>query len=242
MARRYHWHSGDLKSFVEEPHTSIVGRNMGKILNLTDRQAYSAREGILKITRERPDRMAEQIRRMVLPEHHEVAYRDVDLKRLGSVLALAYERDFSKFEDLVLLEGLGPKTLRSLTLVSEVIHGTPSRFDDPARFSFAHGGKDGSPFPVQTTVYDESYAYLRKAVERAKLGNYDRQRAVKALLPFLERIEENFVPDPRKFRHYVSREVRESDDFGGMTVGDWKAGAAAVKRTRPSVRQLSLFL
>jgi hypothetical protein len=232
MARRYHWHSGDLDSFVEEPHTSVVGENMGEILNLTDRTAKVTREGIVSITHESPGRMIDEIRLMVLPSHHEVSYRDVDLKKLGSVLAIAYDRKFLDFEDLLLLEGLGPKTLRSLTLVSEVIHGTPSRFKDPARFSFANGGKDGHPFPVQTKVYDETYDYLRKALDRARLGIHDRQRAIRGLVPLLHKLEKDFQPNPGHFRKYIEKETRESREFGGMVAG---------KKTGPVDKQLSLF-
>ena len=112
MARRYHWHSASLGSFVEEPHTSIVGENKGQILNLTDCMAGKTRKGILQITRESPSKMIDEIRLMVMPRHHDVTYRDVDLKRLGAVLTIAYEREFREFEDLLLLEGIGPKTLR----------------------------------------------------------------------------------------------------------------------------------
>src|SRR6185295_3181685 len=103
-----------------------------------------------------------------MPAHHEVRATDVDLKRLGSVLAVAYERDLNDFAELLLTEKLGPRTLQSLALVAEVIHGTSSRFDDPARFSFAHGGKDGHPFPVPLKTYDESLDFLRTALDRAK--------------------------------------------------------------------------
>ncbi|MFC2116871.1 DUF763 domain-containing protein [Bacteroidota bacterium] len=241
MARRYHWHSASLKSFVEEPHTSIVGENQGKILNLTDSKADGTRQGIVKLTRESPDKMIDEIRLMVLPAHHEVSYRDVDLKKLGAVLAIAYDRNFKDFEDLLLIDGLGPKTLRSLTLVSEVIHGTPSRFNDPARFSFANGGKDGKPFPVQTTVYDETFQYLRRAIDRARLGIYDRQRAIRGLVPLLYRIEKNFVPNKEHYQKYIDKEVRESPQFGGMTAA-WNSGRInSKKRTEPVESQLSLF-
>lgn len=249
MARRYHWHSPGLTSFVEEPHTSIVGENAGEILNLTDRKAGPAREGILKITHEHPARMIDEVRLMVLPSHHDVTYRDVDLKKLGAVLAIAYDRQFKGFEDLLLLEGLGPKTLRSLTLVSEVIHGTPSRFRDPARFSFANGGKDGHPFPVQTTVYDETYQYLRKAIDRARLGIHDRQRAVRGLVPLLYKLEKDFIPDKKHFRKYIEMEKRESAAYGGMTAsgkftyaGNPDPGRSLPKKkTGPVDHQLSLF-
>ncbi len=242
LARRYHWHSAGINSFVEEPHTSIVGENMGQIMNLTDRKAGSTRNGILKLTHESPVKMIDEIRLMVLPKHHDVSYREVDLKKLGSVLAIAYDRKFRDFEELLLLEGLGPKTLRSLTLVSEVIHGTPSRFRDPARFSFAHGGKDGHPFPVQTSVYDETYRYLRKAIDRAKLGIYDRQRAVRGLLPLLRKLEKDFVPDVNQFQKYLKKERNDSPDFGGMTAHRNPGEKKYKKRTGSVEKQLSLFL
>jgi hypothetical protein len=240
LARRYHWHSPELVSFVEEPHTSIIGENVGEILNLTDREADKTREGILAITRETPEKMIDEIRLMVLPTHHHVSYRDVDIRKLGSVLAIAYERKFRDFEDLLLLEGLGPKTLRSLTLVSEVIHGTPSRFRDPARFSFAQGGKDGHPFPVQTSVYDETYQYLRKAIDRARLGIHDRNRAIKGLVPLLYKLERNFKPEKEHFQKYIEKEIRESAEYGGMTV-QFENSRQKKKRTDRVDNQLSLF-
>lgn len=146
-ARRYHWHSGQLRSFVEEPHTAVCGPNQGAILNLTAQEAAGARNGILHLTQEKPELMLQEVQQLVMPHHHDVRAENVDLKRLGTVLWLAQEQQPGGFEDLLLLQGLGPRTLQSLALVSEVIHGTPSRFKDPARFAFAHGGKDGHPFP-----------------------------------------------------------------------------------------------
>ena len=243
LARRYHWHSNEIVSFVEEPHTSIVGEYQGKMLNLTDKKARTTRQGILDITRENPAKMIDEIRLMVLPIHHDVTYRDVDLKRLGAVLAIAYDRRFDEFEDLLLLEGLGPKTLRSLTLVSEVIHGTPSRFDDPARFSFASGGKDGKPFPVRIGVYDETLQYLRRAIDNSKLGIHDRQRAIRGLVPLLERIERNFIPNKDHFDKYIMKEIRESPSFGGRTVSGSISIKPAIrkKKTGPADKQLTLF-
>lgn len=241
MARRYHWHSRGVRSFVEEPHTSIVGENMGKILNLTDLKADGTRQGILDITRESPVKMIDEMRLMVLPSRHDVTYREVDLKRLGAVLAIAYERNFKDFEDLLLVEGLGPKTLRSLTLVSEVIHGTPSSFNDPARYSFANGGKDGKPFPVQTSVYDETFQFLRKAIDKAKLGIYDRQRAIKGLVPLVDRLEKSILPDMEKFSNYIEKEIKESPDHGGRTAIGKINRRRTKKRTEPSDKQLSLF-
>ena len=154
-ARRYHWCSANLRSFVEEPHSGVVGENRGQILNLTDSQAGKTRDSILEMSHEEPERMLREIahvrvpeqpelfpeltneRSIVLPSHHEVREQDVDLKRLGGVLATAYNSQPKDFEELLLTPGLGPRTLQSLALVSEVIYGTPSRFSDPARFSFA---------------------------------------------------------------------------------------------------------
>jgi hypothetical protein len=241
MARRYHWHSPGVHSFVEEPHAFIVGENLGRILNLTDRNAVETRQGILDITRESPIKMIDEIRLMVLPSHHDVTYRDVDLKRLGAVLAIAYDRKFNDFEDLLLLEGLGPKTLRSLTLVSEVIHGTQSSFNDPARFSFANGGKDGTPFPVQTNVYDETFQYLRQAIDRAKLGIYDRKRAIKGLVPLVDRLEQNILPDMENFSLFIDKEIKQSPDHGGKTAIGKTNVRKIKKRTESSDKQLSLF-
>jgi hypothetical protein len=232
MARRYHWHSPEIKSFFERPHTGVVGQNLGKILNLTDPDAEPARQGILAISHESPSKMVDEIRLMVLPKHHSIGYREVDLRKLGAVLAVAYDRKFLEFEDLILLEGLGPKTLRSLTLVSEVIHGTSSRFRDPARFAFASGGKDGHPYPVQTSVYDETYQYLRNAIDRAKLGIHDRKKAIRGLLPVVQGIEKGFQPDPARFRNFIRNEISDSASYGGRAVK---------KKTGSADLQLSLF-
>jgi hypothetical protein len=187
MARRYHWHSPTVKDFITEPHTAIVGEYQGEILNLVDGRARPAQTAMLNVARERPDktlRIASRVnaglggaeapdavlapRHLRMPRHHDVRAHDVDLKRLGAVLALAYERNLHDFAELLLVEKLGPRTLQSLALVAEVIHGAPARFDDPARFSFAHGGKDGHPFPVPLKVYDGTLDFLRSALDRAK--------------------------------------------------------------------------
>lgn len=173
QARRYHWHSGNIKSFVNEPHAAVCGTNQGDIVNLVAGNAEPTRGGILEIIQEAPDKMMREVQKMVLPSYCGVKAKDVNLKRLGSILWLAQENQTNQFEDLLLLKGLGPRTLQSLTLVSEVIHGTPSRFSDPARYSFAHGGKGGRPFPVPTKVYDETISALRKALDQAKIGQRD---------------------------------------------------------------------
>jgi uncharacterized protein len=217
MARRYHWSSLDLRSFVEEPHAFIYGANQGEILNLTDKNATITRNGMLELVKENPDKILKETRSLIMPSHHDVRSENVDLKRLGSVLALAHERNVTDFESLLLLEGVGPRAIQSLTLVSEVIHGTPSRFTDPARFSFAHGGKDGHPFPVPTKTYDQTIDILRTALEKAKLGNTDKVDAIKNLTLAAQAIEKNFMPNAN-FYKVIEEERRNSYKYGGRTV------------------------
>ena len=181
LARRYHWHSAGVRNFTSEPHSGIVGEPQGVILNLVDHRAAAAQDALLEIARESPDKTLAEIRDLRMPRHHEVQAGDIDLKRLGAVLALAYEQEFRDFASLLLLEKLGPRTLQSLALVAEVIHGAPSRFTDPARFSFAHGGKDGHPFPVPVAVYDETIRTLKSAVRKAKLGHSEELAALRRL-------------------------------------------------------------
>ncbi len=232
-ARRYHWHSEQLRSFIDEPHTMVCGVNQGEILNLVAKEAKKSQAGILKLSAETPDRVMKEARQIRLPGHHEVTFRDVDIKRLGSVLAVAHDSGVSGFEDLLLTQGLGPRTLQSLTLISEVIYGTPSRFSDPARFSFAHGGKDGHPFPVPLKVYDQSIDVLRKAVDKAKIDQSDKLKAIKKLSEAAKRIEKDFVPDPNAFEKVMEREHRNSKLWGGRTVFD--------DRKRKGPQQLDLF-
>ena len=238
-ARRYHWHSAHFHSFVESPHTWICGEHQGLILNLTDTKADTTRQGVLELASGHPTRMIEEIRHIRLPAHHDVKARDVNLRRLGSVIALAYEQGLDDFEELLLLPGLGPSTLQSLTLVSEVIYGTPSRFEDPARFSFAHGGKDGHPFPVPTKVYDATIDTLRRAVEKARLGHTDKQAAIRKLHTTAMRIERDFVPNDR-FEDLIEKEWQESKRYGGRTVFDGDPGNKPRPRKQAD-RQLRLF-
>ncbi|HSE25055.1 MAG TPA: DUF763 domain-containing protein, partial [Pyrinomonadaceae bacterium] len=163
-ARRYHWHSASVQDFVSEPHTGVVGEHQGTIMNLVDKQATPAQAAMLGLVKEGPDEVLDVARHLVMPSHHAVRSANVDLKRLGAVLAVAYERDLHNFAELLLTENLGPRTLQSLALVAEVVHGVPNRFSDPARFSFAHGGKDRHPFPVPLKTYDESIGFLKNAL------------------------------------------------------------------------------
>jgi len=222
MARRYHWHSGSLYNFVEEPHTAVCGANKGPILNVTAVEAAVTRNAMLAITKEKPAWMIPELHRLVMPRRHELQAEDVDLKRLGSILWVAHEHSLGSFEELLLLKGVGPRTVQSLALVSEVIHGTPSRFKDPARFAFAHGGKDGHPFPVPVKVYDETISTLQHAVQKAKLGQTDKQQAIKALHTLAAKAEHNFIPNER-FEELIEKERADSWKYGGKTVyGDAK--------------------
>jgi hypothetical protein len=222
MARRYHWHSQHVQSFVEEPHTAICGVNQGQILNLTASEADATRQSILGITSEQPEKMMQEIQHLVMPAHHDVRNKDVNLKRLGTVLWLAHDNQPKDFEDLLLLEGVGPRTMQSLALVSEVIHGTPSRFKDPARFSFAHGGKDGHPFPVPTKTYDEVISTLQKAVQKAKIGEADKSQALKKIHEIAAKAEKDFIPTDN-LQALIEKEIEESWKYGGKTIfGDAK--------------------
>jgi hypothetical protein len=231
-ARRYHWHSETLQSFVSDPHTAICGENTGRILNMADARAHGSRTAIMSMAAEQPERMLREISQLVMPNNHEVTAKDVDLKRLGALLWLAHEKQPADFEELLLLQGLGPRTLQSLALVSEVIHGTAARFADPARFAFAHGGKDGHPFPVPVKVYDETLAVLQKSIHQSKLGNTDKAEAIKKLSKIARKAEQGFTPNA-DFDKVIEKERNESWRYGGRTVfGEAK---------KPVEKQLKLF-
>jgi hypothetical protein len=216
LARRYHWHSANLRDFTCEPHTAIVGQNAGMILNLVDERAAKAQDAPLAISRERPERTLHEVTRLTMPKHHDVQVRDVDLKRLGAVLAVSYDRQLRDFASLLLTENLGPRTLQTLALVAEVIHSAPSRFRDPARFSFALGGKDGHPFPVPLKTYDESLGVLRRSLDAAKLGRGDKIEGFKRLDHLVRSVERHFEPEA-DFGRVVSHEHAISPKLDGQT-------------------------
>ena len=221
MARRYHWHSASVRDFVAEPHTGIVGENQGTIMNLVDAHAGSAQSAMLDIAHEYPEKTLSEARHLRMPSHHEVRAKDVDLKRLGAVLAVAYERDLKNFADLLLLEKLGPRTLQSLALVAEVVHGAPSRFNDPARFSFAHGGKDGHPHPVPLKTYDESLNFLRSSLDAAKVGDKDKLEGFRRLERFVHTVETRLKPKAN-LDALIQHEHTISPSLNGRTVFDDK--------------------
>jgi len=232
LARRYHWHSASVRDFVAEPHTGIIGENQGTIMNLVDARADRAQTALLEIANEHPEKTLRHLR---MPAHHEVREKNVDLKRLGAVLAVAYEKDLHDFAELLLLEKLGPRTLQSLALVAEVAHGAPSRFNDPARFSFAHGGKDGHPHPVPLKTYDESLNFLRKSLDAAKVGHTDKVDGFRRLDRFVRMVETNFKPKAN-FDALIHHENAISRSVGGRTVFDDKRGRRFV-----NPRQGTLF-
>jgi len=236
-ARRYHWHSENLQSFVNEPHTFIYGQNQGKILNLTASSAAETREKSLMIVNEHPDKILKEINHLVMPNHHDVRIKDVNMKRLGAMLWVAHENKPEHFEDLLMLKGMGPRTIQSVALVSEIIYGTATRFDDPARFSFAHGGKDGHPFPVPIKVFDETINTLQTAIQKAKIGNSDKMDAIRKLSEISRNAEKDFTPNTN-FDALIQKERDESYKYGGRTIfGE----AKPPKRKGGDSNQLQLF-
>jgi len=242
MARRYHWHSPRVKSFVSDPRTAVSGPNQGVLINLSDREAESARNAIVDFSSQSPDRQVRELRQLFMPDRHDLRAEDVDSRRLGAVLAAATEEGVRNFPELLLTPGLGPRTLQSLALVSEVIYGEPARFQDPARFSFAHGGKDGHPFPVPLKVYDETLRTLNRSVSKSRVCEEEKRESLKKLHRFqmyLEKLD-RFDADPEAV---IRRERADSYRYGGRTVGGPVSPGARrrEKREENPGGQLSLF-
>jgi uncharacterized protein len=249
-ARRYHWLSENMQSFLDSPHAAIEGRNQGNIVNLADARAARNRQTGLELVRGGPDRTIAVLRRLrgsenatlslfpsqlesgsqaqerladaqwwphlQMPAHDDVRSSDVMLKRLHGTLAAAAERGPKDFTELLLTPGVGARTIASLAFVAEIVHGAPARFSDPARFSLAHGGKDGQPFPVPLRVYDETIRVLKSAVDRAKLGNADRLAAIERL-DVQARALERLATGPQ-FTAHVDGEWARSHEYGGRAV------------------------
>ncbi len=231
MARRYHWHSASVRDFVAAPHSAIVGAHQGTITNLVDAQAAPARGAMVALATAAPEQTlreaapilaaaqpaADPRGQLRMPFHHDVRRADVDLTRLGAVLAVAHDRGLRDFAELLLVENLGPRTLQSLALVAEVVHGTPARFTDPARFSFAHGGKDGHPFPVPLKTYDASIDFLRAALDRAAIGDTERLDGFRRLERFARSVEEQLRPQA-DFEAILEHERAISPSLDGRAV------------------------
>jgi hypothetical protein len=233
-ARRYHWLSERVRNFVDEPHAAIEGKpGAAPIVNLTDRRAEASRRAQLELVASGPDRVLGSLAKLrepaplpvqqvlphlSLPAHHDVRGSDVVMRRLHASLSAAAARGPTDFEELLAVPGVGARTVEALALVAEVIHGAPFRFSDPARFSLAHGGKDGHPFPVPLKVYDATLRTLRRAVDRAKLGNGDKLAAL-ARLDAQARALEHSASGP-SFDDYVEHERERSRELDGRSVFD----------------------
>jgi hypothetical protein len=247
QARRYHWLSEELESFVDEPHAAIEGPGQGEIINLTDHRADESRHAQLELLASLgPDGIARELSIMNaqkinfsapsrptqpylphldLPEHHDVRASDVVARRLHGNLAAAADRGPTDFAEVLLTPGVGARTVRALAMVAEVIHGAPFRFTDPARFSFAHGGKDSHPFPVPLKVYDETIRVLKSAVSKARLGREEELGALKRL-DQQARLLEHHASGPR-VEELIAQERERSHSYGGRSVFGWAQPSAA---------------
>jgi hypothetical protein len=241
QARRYHWLSEGLTSFVDAPHAAIEGERQGEIVNLTDHRAEASRRGQIDILGSLgPDRIADEVRKLsvanekapmpspeqpslphlMMPAHHDVCPSDVISRRLHGTLAAAAERGPEDFADLLLTPGVGARTVQSLAMVAEVVHGAPYRFADPARFSLAHGGKDRHPYPVPIKVYDETIRVLKSAVEKARLGRGEELAALKRLDDQARRLERQATGPG--VTELIGRERKDSHAYGGRSVFGWE--------------------
>ena len=250
LARRYHWHSETVKDFTCEPHTGIVGPPSDAVIqNLVDHRAKPAQGALLEIANDNPQRTLTEVMKMRLPIHHDVRARDVDLTRLGAVLAVSHDRKLHDFASLLLLENVGPRTLQTLAMVAEVIHGTPTRFSDPARFSFALGGKDGHPFPVPLKTYDETIDILRRSLDAAKMGDTEKIDGMKRLDAFVRSVEQRYQPEADFDRvlaheHAISKSLDGRSVFSSTPSRPARQGTAsrsASAPSRPASPQMSLF-
>jgi hypothetical protein len=255
QARRYHWLSEDLKSFVDAPHAAIEGPGQGRIVNLADRRAQASREAQVEmlhalgadgIARElgKMDREGIRARRgpqlellphLTLPDRHEVLGSDIVTRRLHGNLAAAAECGPRDFTELLQIPGVGARTVRALAMVAEVLHGAPCRFTDPARFSLAHGGKDRHPFPVPTRVYDETIRVLKTAVGNAKLGREEQLAAIQRLDDQARRLERQ-ASGP-SVDAFIAEEFRQSHRYGGRSVFGWEPAPVPVGHTESLPRK-----
>jgi hypothetical protein len=199
MARRYHWLSDAVKSYVNEPHAAVCAEAEAATLNLVAEESAPVRNASAELSRERPDVVLSALKglpALTMPRRHAVLIADVNPRYLEKILLKTYDRAPDDFETLLGMEGVGARTLRALALVSEIIYGTPASTRDPARFSFAHGGKDGFPYPVHVDTYDKTIETLRAAVTKAGIDRSERVAALKRLVRFGEgrvrdRLEQN---------------------------------------------------
>jgi uncharacterized protein len=241
QARRYHWLSEGLKSFVDDPHAAIDGKGQGEIVNLADRRAEASRRTQLDLLSSLgPDKIAREyaaletrreqqaklstdqplLPHLIMPAHHDVRSSDVIARRLHGNLAAAADRGAKDFPDLLLTPGVGTRTVRALAMVAEVMHGAPCRFTDPARFAIAHGGKDRHPFPVPLKVYDETIKVLKSAVQKAKLGRDEELGALRRLDEQSRKLERH--ANGSTVANLIAEELDRSHSYGGRSVFGWE--------------------
>jgi hypothetical protein len=186
-ARRYHWLGEGLKDFVVEPHSAICCDKRNRTLNMVAAQSEEARLICTHLSGEKPEKVIKEvdmIRSLDLSRRHHIKISDIDPKKLYRILMKTYENQPKNFEKLLGISGIGPKAIRALSLLSELIYGKSPSYRDPARFSFAHGGKDGTPFPVDRETYDKTVEIMKKAINDSKLGNRDKLDAIRRLAKF----------------------------------------------------------
>jgi hypothetical protein len=244
QARRYHWLSEGLESFVDSPHAAIEGRGQGEIVNLADRRAEASRQGQLDLLaflgpdkviaevialegRRQPEPAQPMLPHLIMPGHHDVREGDVNMKRLHATLSAAADRGPEDFPQLLLTPGVGARTVKALAMVAEVVHGAPCRFSDPARFSLAHGGKDRHPFPVPLKVYDETIKVMKSAVSKGRLGREEELQVLKRLDDQARRLE-HYATGP-DLKEIVAGEYRESAHLGGRSIFGWEEELSATK-------------
>ncbi len=253
-ARRYHWLSEGLTSFVDSPHAAVEGEGRGRIVNLADRRAAASRTRQLELLGDLgPDGIAAELARLqparqeapqrgdapllpllAMPGHHDVRPADIINRRLHGALAAAAERGPADFPDLLLTPGVGARTVLSLALVAEVLYGAPCRFTDPARFAIAHGGKDRHPFPVPTAIYDETIRVMKRAVRNARLGAGEEMAALRRLDAEARRLEGNGGPTVAGI---LAEERRRSHEYGGRSTYGWEPPPSPAATRQPSSRR-----
>jgi hypothetical protein len=252
QARRYHWLSEGLESFVNAPHAAIEGVEQGLIVNLADRRAAGSRDTQLRLVNDMgPDGIVRELAHiegtsarvaiadpqallphLVLPTHHDIRPDEIVERRLHGVLAAAADRGPEDFAELLLVPGIGARTVRALAMVAEVVHGAPCRFTDPARFSLAHGGKDRQPYPVATHVLDRTIAVMKSAVRKAKLGNEEELAAIQRLDDQARRLERTITG--ASLAAVIAEERARSHDYGGRSIFGWEPPPEAPSQSAES--------
>jgi hypothetical protein len=186
-ARRYHWLDEQVKDFVCEPHSAICCDHTKPTLNMVASESNGSRQVSAQLASEDPSKIIKEWRKlqqMDMPGHHHVSLKDIKPENLNKILEKTYEQKPQNFEKLLAIPGVGAKTIRALAMISELIYGQPSSIKDPVRFSFAHGGKDGHPYPVNRKGYDQSIAILKDAIDQANIGHTDKIKALQQLNKF----------------------------------------------------------